>query len=103
MSTGVYGFIGTRRPLTPEEEVAADNEYFGKEHALPFPVAINVDAPITKPGEFGPALDRSYRVGGIPQIMIIDKHGVIRQIVTGWDQGNTQRFIDYIGTLLAEK
>jgi thiol-disulfide isomerase/thioredoxin len=103
IATGVYGFIGTRRPLTPEQEVAADDEYFGKEHGLPFRVAINEDAPITKPGEYGPALDRSYRVGGIPQIMIIDKKGVIRQIVTGWDQGNTARFTTYIEGLMAEK
>lgn len=103
MATGLYGFIGTRRPLTHEEEVAADNDYFGKEHALPFPVAINENGPVEKPGDFGPMLDRSYRVGGIPQIMIIDRKGVIRQIVTGWDQGNTDRFMKYIETLLAEK
>jgi thiol-disulfide isomerase/thioredoxin len=103
MATGLYGFIGTRRPLTVEQEVAADDEYFGKEHALPFPVAINENAPVVNPGDYGPMLDRSYRVGGIPQIMIIDKKGTIRQIVTGWDQGNTARFTAYIEGLLAEK
>lgn len=102
MATGLYGYLGQRRPLTQEEEVAADEEYFGKEHALPFRVAINLDGPAA-PGEYGPLLDRSYRVGGIPQIMIIDKKGVIRQIVTGWDQGNTERFKQYIEGLLAEK
>jgi thiol-disulfide isomerase/thioredoxin len=103
MATSLYGYIGTRRPLTQEEEVAADNEYFGKEHGLPFPVAINLTPTVSKPGEYGPLLDRAYRVGGIPQIMIVDKKGIIRQIVTGWDQGNTARFTAYIEGLMAEK
>ena len=102
MATGLYGYLGKRNPLTPEEEIAADEEYFRTEHAVPFPVAINENGP-SAPGEFGPLLDRAYRVGGIPQIMIIDKKGVIRQIVTGWDQGNTERFTQYIETLLSEK
>ena len=34
---------------------------------------------------------------------IIDKKGVIRQIVTGWDQGNTERFSKFIDQLIAEK
>lgn len=50
-----------------------------------------------------PKPDTGYRVGGIPQIMLIDKHGVIRQIVTGWDQGNTERFAKLIEPLLAER
>lgn len=104
MVTQLYGYIGTQRGLTEEQEVAADREYFGKEHALPFPVAVN---PQTKmvPGKpiMRPQPDLDYRVGGIPQIMIIDKHGIIRQIITGWDQGNTERFSKLIDQLISEK
>jgi|CXWL01.1.fsa_nt_gi thiol-disulfide isomerase/thioredoxin len=102
MVTSLYGYIGTRQKLTPEEEVDADREYFGKEHALPFPVAINPPAkPV--PGSFAqPKPDTDYRVGGIPQIIIVDKQGIIRQIVTGWDQGNTARFSKFIDQLLKE-
>jgi thiol-disulfide isomerase/thioredoxin len=107
MVTGIYGYVGEKRNLTPEQEVEADAEYFGKEHAVPFPVAINVNAPVSDPNnprEYpNPKVDRAYRVGGIPQIVIIDKHGVIRQIVIGWDHGNTERFTNYITQLLAEK
>ncbi|MEO5510939.1 MAG: TlpA disulfide reductase family protein [Longimicrobiales bacterium] len=107
MVTGIYGYLGAKRNLTPEQEVEADSEYFGTEHAVPFPVAINVNVPVSnppKPREYpSPQVDRDYRVGGIPQIVIIDKRGVIRQIVTGWDQGNTERFTNYITQLLAEK
>ena len=49
-----------------------------------------------------PKPDTDYRVGGIPQIIIVDKHGIIRQIVTGWNQGNTERFSRLIKGLLAE-
>ena len=104
MVTQLYGYIGTQRNLTPEQEIAADREYFGKEHALPFPVGIN--SPVKQvAGQpyLQPKPDTDYRVGGIPQIMIIDKKGVIRQIVTGWDQGNTERFSKYIDQLISEK
>jgi thiol-disulfide isomerase/thioredoxin len=104
MVTSLYGYLGTQRNLTPEQEVAADREYFGKEHALPFPVAINA-RPTPVPGKpfAQPQPDMDYRVGGIPQIMIIDKHGIIRQIITGWDQGNTERFSKLIDQLISEK
>jgi len=104
MVTQLYGYIGTQRNLTPEQEIAADREYFGKEHALAFPVAVNPQGR-PAPGQpfVQPEADRDYRVGGIPQIMIIDKKGIIRQIVTGWDQGNIDRFSKLIDRLLAEK
>ena len=104
MVTQLYGYIGTQRNLTPEQEIAADREYFGKEHALPFPVGINSPVKqVTGQPYMQPKPDMDYRVGGIPQIMIIDKRGVIRQIVTGWDQGNTERFSKYIDQLISEK
>lgn len=117
MVTSLYGYLGTQRPLTPEQEIEADKIYFGKEHALPFPVAINPPAkqpPVTRPAAgtaqgaqfpvfLQPKPDTDYRVGGIPQIIIVDTKGVIRQIVTGWDQGNTERFSKLIEQLLAER
>ena len=103
MVTQLYGYLGTRQNLSPEQEVDADREYFGKEHALPFPVAINPPVKQVAGQPFAqPKADADYRVGGIPQIMIIDKKGIIRQIVTGWDQGNTGRFSKYIDQLVRE-
>lgn len=104
MVTQLYGYLGTRQNLSPEQEVDADREYFGKEHALPFPVAINPPVKQVAGQPFAqPKADADYRVGGIPQIMIIDKKGIIRQIVTGWDQGNTERFSKFIDQLISEK
>lgn len=103
MVTQLYGYLGTQQHLNEQQEIAADKEYFGKEHALPFPVAINRQIQQTGNQFAQPKPDSDYRVGGIPQIMIVDKHGIIRQIVTGWDQGNTERFSRYIDRLLTEK
>jgi thiol-disulfide isomerase/thioredoxin len=107
MATNLYGYLGERRPLTPEQEVEADREYYAGEHELPFKVAINALRMPARPGTTaaatGPSLDELYRVGGIPQLMIVDKHGVIRQIVTGWDHGNTERFTRYIEELIKER
>jgi thiol-disulfide isomerase/thioredoxin len=98
MVTELYGYIGQRRPLTAEQEVDADREYYTHEHALPFRVAINARAS----GQQQPVVDAAYRVGGIPQIVIIDRGGIIRQIVTGWDQGNSARIGDLIERLLKQ-
>ena len=101
--TSLYGYIGAQRGLTPEQEVEADRAYYGKEHELPFKVAVNTIPKATATARFQqPKADEDYRVGGIPQIIIIDRRGVIRQIVTGWDQGNTKRIGDLIERLLKE-
>ena len=103
MVTQLYGYLGVQRSLTPEQEIAADRIYYGTENGLAFPVAIN-PAMEQVPGEayVQTKPDADYRVAGIPQIMIIDRHGIIRQIVTGWDQGNTERFSKLIDQLLRE-
>lgn len=103
MVTQLYGYLGAQTNLTPAQEIEADKAYFGSEHTLPFPVAINPQIAQTGGAFVQPKPDTDYRVGGIPQIMLIDKHGVIRQIVTGWDQGNTARFAKLIEQLLAER
>ena len=98
MVTELYGYLGQRRPLTAEQEVEADRAYYTQEHALPFRIAIN-----SRPtGQLMPAMDAAYRVGGIPQIIILDRAGVIRQIITGWDQGNTKRIGDYVARLMEQ-
>ena len=98
MVTELYGYLGLQRPLSPEQEVEADRVYYTQVHALPFRIAISPRAT----GNQEPAVDAAYRVGGIPQIVILDRAGTIRQMVTGWDQGNTKRIGDYIEHLLKQ-
>ncbi len=98
MVTQLYGYFGQQRPLTAVQEVAADSVFYTKEHALPFRVAISSRTP----GQQQPADETDYRVAGYPQIILIDRAGIIREIVTGWDQGNTKRIGDMIEHLLRQ-
>ena len=47
--------------------------------------------------------DKRYAVGGIPEIVVVDKKGVIRATVVGWGNGNEKRLTAFIEKLLAEK
>ena len=101
METQLYGYIGKKMNLSPEQEVAEDRDYYTREHGLPFKIAVNPELArgdtVTKDNE------RRYSVNGIPQIVVVDKRGTIRAVVTGWDQGNEQRLGALIEQLLREK
>jgi thiol-disulfide isomerase/thioredoxin len=105
MVTQLYGYFGNRRNLSPADELSADETYF-REHGITFPIAV-ADMPEEKTvnGKIVPAVNENeanYRVGGIPQIMIIDKRGRIRLIMVGYDDKNEERLAALISRLLAE-
>ena len=104
-ATQFYGYLGTRRNLDPAAEFEADREYFVGEHGIHFPIGV-ADQPVppkaAQPYLFNPN-DTHYKVGGIPQTVIIDKNGIIRRILTGWDTGNAQRLPVLLAALLKEK
>jgi thiol-disulfide isomerase/thioredoxin len=99
--TDLYGYIGSQMNLAPEQEVAADREYYVTEHHLPFKIAIN--PPLARGDTVTRDNDRRYVVNGIPEIIVVDKRGTIRATVVGWDSGNERRLGDLIDTLLREK
>lgn len=104
-ATQFYGYLGTKRNLDHAAEFAADHEYFVIDHGIHFPIGIADEPAPPKPGEpyvFNPN-DTRYKVGGIPQTVIIDRSGTIRRILTGWDTGNAQRLPVLLTELLAEK
>ena len=103
-ATEFYGYFGARKNLDVPAELAADQEYYVGEHGVRFPVAIADQPPPPKPGErYVPEPNSGrYRVGGIPQTVIIDRQGVIRRILTGWDPGNAQRMPVLLAALLKE-
>jgi thiol-disulfide isomerase/thioredoxin len=102
MATQIYGFFEQRRNLADSEELAAISEYFPK-HGIVFPVAVsNPIPPATGNGRQVNANDARYKVGGIPQIQILDKSGVIRLIMVGYDDANEARLSALIARLLAE-
>jgi thiol-disulfide isomerase/thioredoxin len=108
LATELYGYFGTERPLTAEQEIERDREYWA--HEVPkVPVAIenqmtapvrNADGTVTIVEN---ANDKAYEVGGIPQIHIIDKQGRIRLIMVGYDDANEKSLAALIEKLLKEK
>ena len=105
MSTEMYGYFGTERNLTPEQEFERDREYFKKE-GMNVPIAVsdssreNVNGrSVYKPNPN----DTAYKVGGIPQIQLIDRKGNIRLIMIGYDDANEAKLAKIIEGLLAER
>lgn len=104
-STQLYGFFEQRRPLSAEEELAADREYFVNHHRIPFKISIEPqrvpvpDAPAPAAGGRTWTEER-YFVSGIPQIVILDKQGIIRRVMVGWDPANEARVNQLIEELL---
>ena len=47
--------------------------------------------------------DAAYKVGGIPQIHLIDRQGRIRLIMVGYDDVNEPRLATMIEALLKER
>ena len=105
MATQLYGYFESRRNLAPADELAAIRDYFPK-HGIVWPIAVSDDIPMVM--ENGRPLrkvnvnDANYKVAGIPQIHIIDRKGVIRLIMIGFDEANEARLAAIIARLLAE-
>ena len=108
MATELYGYFGTERGLTPEVEFERDREYWAHE-GLNVPIAVQDQRGRPVPGANGVTAaaenpnDAAYKVGGIPQIHIIDKRGVIRLIMVGYDEANEASLAKLIEKLLKEK
>jgi tetratricopeptide (TPR) repeat protein len=104
-ATEFYGYLGAKKNLDADAEFAADREYFVVEHGIHFPVAIADRPPTPKPGQpYVPEPNSGrYRVGGIPQTVIIDRNGIVRRILTGWDTGNAERMPVLLAALLKEQ
>ncbi len=99
MVTQLWGYFESRRDLSPADELKAIGEYFPK-HGIVVPIAVGNR--VTGQAGGRDVNDANYRVGGIPQIQIIDKKGVIRLIMVGYDQTNEPRLSALIARLLAE-
>jgi len=98
--TRVYGYVGTRRNLTPDQEVEADREYFLGEHQVAHAIAIDTVTPAA--GSAQSPNDTRYHVSGIPQIVVVDKRGIVRRILIGWDPANEAPLRQFVEKLLAE-
>jgi thiol-disulfide isomerase/thioredoxin len=108
LATQLYGYFQAERNLDAAAEIDRDRGYFA-EHHLNVPVAVAdritasmkdgvvVYSPAPEPNE------TAYKVGGIPQIQLIDRQGRIRLIMVGYDDANEAGLAKFIEKLLKEK
>jgi len=89
--TQLYGYFEAERPLTPQAEIERDRRYFA-EHGMNVPIAIG--------GAMPDPNDQNYKVGGIPQIHLIDKQGRIRLVMVGYDDANEPKLAKMIEDML---
>ena len=105
MATQLYGYFENRRSLAPADELAAIRDYFPK-HGIVWPVAVADNLPVVmengRPVRKVNVNDANYKVSGIPQIHIIDRKGVVRLIMIGFDEANEPRLSSMIARLLTE-
>jgi len=103
MATQLYGYFENRRNLPPADEMAAIRDYFPK-HGIIWPVAVADNLPpVMENGRMVRALnanDANFKVAGIPQIHIIDRKGIIRLIMIGFDEANEPKLAAMIARLL---
>ena len=103
MATQLYGYFESRRNLAPADELAAIRDYF-PQHGIVWPIAVSDDITMVmengRPARKVNVNDANYKVSGIPQIHIIDRKGVVRLIMIGFDEANEARLAAIIGRLL---
>jgi len=108
LATQLYGYFQTERNLDAAAEIDRDRSYFAEHHLnVPVAVADRVTASV-KDGVvvYSPAPEpneTAYKVGGIPQIQLIDRQGRIRLIMVGYDDANEAGLAKFIEKLLKEK
>jgi len=97
LATELYGYFGMERPLTPEVEFERDRDYWANA-GLAVPIAVaNQRSAVDNPN------DAAYKVGGIPQIHLLDRQGRIRLIMVGYDDANEPFLASLIEKLLRER
>jgi thiol-disulfide isomerase/thioredoxin len=105
MATQLYGYFENQRNLSSDAELAAIKEYFPK-HGIVFPVAVSDNIPMVlesgRPLHKANINDANYKVAGIPQIQLVDKQGMVRLIMIGYDEANEERLASLIARLLDE-
>ncbi len=106
LATQLYGYFEDRRDLKPEEEMAANREYYLEHYKLPFKIAVEPRIDFSDRAAAEAARretnEGKYFISGIPQIVLLDKQGIVRQILIGWDPANETRVTKLIEQLLKE-
>ena len=102
--TATYGFFKDQKALAPAQEALADSTYYLAEHALPAEVVV-YDTHAAAHGSDTTAKmlnETNYNVGGIPQIVLLDRNDVVRMIVVGWDPASERYLSRMLETIFSD-
>jgi thiol-disulfide isomerase/thioredoxin len=109
LATSLYGYFGRdpNRNLAADVEIAYDRTYFAEEH-MDVPIAIADRTPAAVRGPDGSYSNQEpnqshYHVLGIPEVVLVDRHGTIRLIMVGYDDANEAQLTKIIDALVNEK
>jgi hypothetical protein len=82
--------------VSPAEDLSATSGYYAKRYGFRFPIAIyDTQAAFERAA-------KPYGTFGIPQIVVIDKKGIIRRITRGWDASSAAPLETLVAQLIAE-
>lgn len=89
--TGYYGYFGERQGISKEQEFEAMRG-FVKDYGIAWPVLFD-----------GIAHNNSaYGVTGIPQLVVIDRKGIVRKVEVGYLPADFQKTVKEIEAIVAE-
>jgi thiol-disulfide isomerase/thioredoxin len=103
--TRTYGYFGSERGLTPEQEIERDRTYYAG-YGFTLPIAIGGPSSVIVDGKSKfqkDPIEEAFKVGGIPQINVIDARGRIRLVMIGYDDANEEKLAAFIQKVIAEK
>jgi thiol-disulfide isomerase/thioredoxin len=89
--TGYYGYYGNKQDLSPELEYA-EMKSFVKEFKMDWPVIFDATQ----------MNNRLYGITGIPQLVVIDRKGMVRKIEVGYTPESFKDTIRLVEKLVAE-
>lgn len=89
-ATEFYGYMGEKKELSRTEEFKG-MQTFLKEKDLPWPVVF-----------IEPAVKASYRQLGLPNVIVIDKRGIVREVGYGFYPGEPGKLRELAKQLLSE-
>jgi hypothetical protein len=100
LTSQLWGYLGDKKDLTAEQELAEDKKYYLEEHKLTMPIAIDV-GPMVKDKhdstKMVPDMDRigkSLYAFAYPTFFLVDKDGVIKKRFLGFDEERVKAEID---------
>jgi thiol-disulfide isomerase/thioredoxin len=100
--TRTYGYFESERNLSREQEIERDKTYYAH-YNFTHPIAIGTSSSTIvdgKPVYAKDPVEEAFRVGGIPQINVIDAQGNLRLIMIGYDDANEEKLASFIEGLM---